>query len=391
MNILLLAPNPPYPPNSGAKIRNFNLIKIISKYHDISVLFLVRPSEIKDVSGLEKYCTVYPLPFQTKKYGRLKSLLSRNPYETMLSCYSPKIQEQISHIINHNNFQILHVESLLMSAYVKNISTIPKVYDAHNIESDILYRTFINKFSTRSVLTFLDYLKNKKHEQDAIRSFDACISVSENDSKRLRAMGAQNLMMLPNCVDLDHFYPVERKDFSPNIVFTGLMNWYPNVDAIKSFCRDAYPVLKEKIPQIKFYAVGRNPISTLKNLEKNDIFITGEVPDVRPFISNSDVCIVPLRIGGGTRLKILEYFAMEKPVISTSIGAEGIDAIDGKHLIIEDDISKFPDRINELLNDTEYAGYIAKNGRKLAEEKYSWDQYGEKLSQLFSNIAINLT
>lgn len=115
------------------------------------------------------------------------------------------------------------------------------------------------------------------------------------------------------------------------------------------------------------------------------------MPDVRPFISNSDVCIVPLRIGGGTRLKILEYFAMEKPVISTSIGAEGIDAIDGKHLIIEDDISKFPDRINELLNDTEYAGYIAKNGRKLAEEKYSWDQYGEKLSQLFSNIAINLT
>ena len=387
MNILLLAPNPPYPPNSGAKIRNFNLIKIISKYHNISVLFLVRPNEIKDVLGLEKYCDVYPLQFQTKKNGRLKSLLSWDPYETMLSCYSPKIQEQVSHIINHNNFQVLHVESLLMSTYVKNITTIPKVYDAHNIESDILYRTFINKFSIKSVLTFIDYLKNKKYEKDTIRSFDACISVSENDGKRLGAMGAKNLMMLPNCVDLDYFYPIERKDFSPKIVFTGLMNWYPNVDAVKSFCRNAYPVLKEKIPQIKFYMVGRNPVSTLQELEKhNDIFITGEVPDVRPFISNSDVCIVPLRIGGGTRLKILEYFAMEKPVISTSIGAEGIDVVDGKHLIIEDDISKFPDRINELLNDPEYARYIAKNGRKLVEEKYSWSQYGEKLSQLYSNI-----
>lgn len=387
MNILLLAPHPPFP-NSGAAIRNYNLIKIISKYHNISVLFLVRPNETTDIPDLEKYCDVYSFDFESQKHGRLKSLLSLNPYATMLECYSSKIQNQVHQLINQNDFHILHVESLLMSTYVKDFTAIPKVYDAHNIESDILFRTFKNKFNSKSVFTLIDYLKNLKYEKNTIRSFDACITVSENDCKRFRELGARKLLMLPNCVDLNYFYPIERNDFSPNIVFTGLMNWFPNVDAIKSFCRNAYPVLKKRNPQIKFYIVGRNPVSSLQEFKTyKDIFITGEVPDVRPFISDSDVCIVPLRIGGGTRLKILEYFAMEKPVISTSIGAEGIEAEHGKHLIIEDDINKFPDRINELLNDPEYARYIAKNGRKLVEEKYSWSQYGEKLCQLYNDIS----
>jgi glycosyltransferase involved in cell wall biosynthesis len=165
------------------------------------------------------------------------------------------------------------------------------------------------------------------------------------------------------------------------------MSWFPNVDAIDFFCKKAYPTLKKLIPDIKFDVVGRDPKQTIQKLnEDSDILITGEVPDVRPFISNSDVCIVPLRIGGGTRLKILEYFAMGIPVISTSVGVEGIDAINGEHLIIEDDISKFPDRIIELLNDQEFAKYLAKNGRKLVEEKYSWSQYGENLNQLYFDI-----
>lgn len=387
MDILFLTPYLPYPPYIGGKIRILNLIKMMSKYHNVSLLSLVQEDEIHYISCLEKYCDVKPLQVKIQKYGRLKSFLSLYPYVTMLKHYSFENQRLIHHFINNHQFHILQVESLFMSAYVQNITNIPKVFDAHNIESDILYRTFTSKFNVKSILNGIDYIKNKKYEQSAIRSFNACISVSENDSKRLREMGAQKLMMVPNCADLNYFYPIERKDFSPKIIFTGFMNWYPNIDAIESFCKEAYSILKEKIPDIKFYVVGRDPNRTIQKLDKyNDIFVTGEVPDVRPFISNSDICIVPLRIGGGTRLKILEYFAMEKPVISTSIGAEGIDVINEKHLIIEDNVSKFPDRIVELLNDSEYAKYLAKNGRKLVEEKYSWDQYGKKLSQLYMEL-----
>ena len=384
MDVLLLTPYLPYPPNSGGNIRTFNLIKLISKYHNVSLVSLVEQEELDYISGLENYCDVKPLQVKTQKYGRLKSLLSLYPYVTMLKHYSNENQSLIHHFINNNRFHIIQVESIYMSAYVQNITNIPKVLDTHNIESDILYRYFTSKFNVKSILNGIDYLKTKRYEQNAIRSFNACISVSETDNKRLREMGAQKLMILPNCADLNYFYPIKRKDFSTKIIFTGFMKWYPNIDAIETFCKEAYSNLKKKIPDIKFYVVGRDPNESIQKFSgHNDIFITGEVPDVRPFISNSDICIVPLRIGGGTRLKILEYFAMEKPVISTSIGAEGLDVINEKHLIIEDNVSKFPDRIAELLDEPEYANYLAKNGRSLVEEKYSWDQYGEKLSQLY--------
>lgn len=387
MNILFLTPYLPYPPHGGGQIRTLNLIKIISKYHNVSLSSLVQQDELDYISDLEKYCDVKPLQLKIQKYGRLKSVFSLYPYVTMLKYYSYETHRLIHRFITNHHFHIIQVESLYMSAYVQNITNIPKVFDAHNIESDILYRTFASKFNVKSILNGIDYLKNKRYEQNAIRSFNACISVSENDSKRLREMGAQKLMTLPNCADLNYFYPIKRKDFNPKIIFTGFMNWYPNVDAIETFCKEAYPILKKRIPDIKFYVVGRDPNETVQKFGKHkDIIITGEVPDVRPFISSSDVCIVPLRIGGGTRLKILEYFAMGKPVISTSIGAEGIDVINGKHLIIEDNIGKFPDRIAELLDDPEYAKYLAKNGRKLVEEKYSWDQYGEKLNQLYVEL-----
>ena len=387
MNILLLTPYLPYPPHSGGSIRTFNLIKLISKYHNVSLLSLVQKDETNYISDLKKYCNVYSLPLKSTKYGRLKSLLSANPYVTMSKHFSTENEKELHRIINNNDFSIIQVESLLMYAYVKNFKVIPKVLDAHNIESDILYRTALSKLDFRSVLNFVDYLKNIKYEQNAVQNFDACLAVSENDYKRLSNMGATKLMTLPNCVDLDYFYPNERKDYNPKIVFTGLMNWHPNIDAIEFFCKETYPVLKKRIPEIKFYVVGRDPNKTIQKLDKcDDIFVTGEVADVRPFISNSDICIVPLRIGGGTRLKILEYFAMEKPVISTSIGAEGLDVENGKHLIIEDKISKFPDRILELLNDPEYARFLAKNGRKLVEEKYSWSQYGDDLNMLYKGL-----
>ena len=387
MNILFLTPYLPYPLNSGGKIRTLNLIKILSRDHNVYLVSLVQPDELGHISGLEKYCKVIPLNYSTQKYNRLKSLLSTYPYITMLKHYSHGNQRSIDNLIDKCDFDIIQVESLYMSAYIKNNFKIPMIFDAHNIESDILYRTCISKFNIKSILNCIDYLKNRKYEKNIIKRFNACISVSEIDNERLKVMGAKKLMILPNCADLNFFYPVKRSDFSPKIIFTGFMNWYPNIDAIECFYKEAYTILKKMIPDIKILIVGREPNDSILRLGENeDIIITGEVPDVRPFISDSDICIVPLRIGGGTRLKILEYFAMKKPVISTSIGAEGIDVENKKHLVIEDDISKFPNRIIELIKDREYAGYLAKNGRELVEKKYSWEFYRNKLNQLYKEL-----
>ncbi len=387
MNILILTPYLPFPPHSGGSIRTLNLIKMISKNNHVSLISLVKQDEINYITDLRKYCDVHPIALKIKKYGQLKSILSKYPYTTMLKYYSSENQKHISSIINDNDFDIIQVESPMMSAYVSNINDIPKVLDAHNIESDILYRILINKLNKRTIFNLIDYLKDKNYEKKILKYFDVCLSVSDIDNKRLKEMGARKSIVLPNCVDLNYFCPNKREDFSPKIVFTGLMNWFPNIDAVEYFCRKAYPALKSKISDIKFYVVGRDPIQSIKKLDKsNEIFITGRVDDIRTYIINSDICIVPLRIGGGTRLKILEYLAMEKPVVSTSIGVEGIDVIDGIHLIIEDDIGKFSDRIIELLENPEYARNLAKNGRELVEKKYSWSGYEGKLNQLYKDI-----
>lgn len=388
MNILFTTPYLPYPPNSGGNIRTFNLIKMASKYHNISLVSLVHKDEFKYISELEKYCSVYPIEINSNKYGRIFSLFSFYPYQTMLKYHSKYFKQKIQEVIHQNEFAVIQIESLHMVANLTEIN-LPKILDSHNIESDILRRIFeANMLQIKSILNYVDYLKNLIYERKSVREMDGCIAVSESDLKRLSNMGSKRAMLLPNCVDLNYYKQQERKQFTPRIVFTGLMNWYPNVDAIDLFCKTVYSSLKEKIPDIEFYIVGRNPSQTiLKYSSISGITITGEVADVRQFVADADICIVPLRIGGGTRLKILEYFAMHKPVISTSIGVEGIDVVNKEHLIIEDDISKFPDRIVELLANKKLQQKMVANSYKLVQEKYSWDNYEDELNKLYTEVS----
>jgi glycosyltransferase involved in cell wall biosynthesis len=387
MKILFATSNLPYPPNSGANIRTFNLIKLASKQHDISLISLVYEDEKIHISELEKYCKVYPIDVNIKKYGRLISLLSVYPYQTMIKYYSKTYKILIEQIVQENKYDIIQIESLLISANLKDIN-VPKVLDAHNIESDILFRTSKNNiFGLKSILNYLDYIKNLTFEKEIVQAMDACIAVSDNDLQKLIEMGTKKAIIVPNCTDLSYYQETKKINFKPRIVFTGLMNWHPNVDAMNNFCKVAYSTLKENIPDIELYIVGKNPTPEILQYDGvNNIVVTGEVEDVRQFVADSDVCVVPLRIGGGTRLKIIEYFAMKKPVISTSIGAEGILAIHEEHLIIEDDISKYPEKIIEIMNNRPLREKIVQNAHQLAQIKYSWDIYENDLNQLYLEI-----
>lgn len=388
MKILFVTHYLPYPPNSGGNIRTFNLIKLASKHHDVSLISLFHKDQRIYIKDLEEYCNVYPIEISFKKYGRLYSLLSPHPYSTMLKHRSIDFKQKLQEITQQNQFDIIQIETLFSVANFPHVN-VPTILDAHNIESDILRGNFkINKIGKKSILNYLDYLKNQRFERQSVQEMHGCIAVSDVDLKRLNAMGSKRTMLLPNCVDLNYYREQERKKFTPRIVFTGLMNWYPNVDAIDLFCKTAYNRLKEKIPEIEFYIVGRDPTQTILKYDSiNGIKVTGKVADIRQFVADADICIVPLRMGGGTRLKVLEYFAMRKPVISTSIGVEGIDVVHEEHLIIEDDISKFPDKIAELLANKELQEKIVANSYKLVQDKYSWDNYEEKLTELYKEIS----
>ncbi len=387
MKILFATPYLPYPPRSGGNIRTFNLIKLASKHHEVRLVSLVYPDEEQYLDELGQYCIVYPIPFKPRRYGRIRSLFSPDPHLTMRRYVSDSYMEQVKSTIDEYEPDLIQVESLLMAGNMEKID-IPMVFDAHNIESDIMYRTFSSGgISLRSVLSLIDYVKTLRYEKKAVKRFETCLAVSDNDATRIRQMGAKKVLTLPNCVDMEYYKPLPRKNSSPSVAFTGLMNWYPNTDAVITFCKSAIHLLKEKVPGIKFYAVGRNPEDVIKECGNDpDIVITGEVPDVRQYIADADACVVPLRIGGGTRLKILEYFSMQVPVISTSIGVEGIEVEDGVHILIEDDISRFGDRVEQLRKDPELAAALVANACELVRQKYSWEGYGPMLDEVYREL-----
>ncbi|HGE72140.1 TPA: glycosyltransferase, partial [Candidatus Poribacteria bacterium] len=187
-----------------------------------------------------------------------------------------------------------------------------------------------------------------------------------------------------NGVDTDYFKPMDMKEDESQIVFVGSMDWQPNEDAVLYFCDQIFPLIKSDIPNVKFYIVGSNPTERVLKLKNIDgVIVTGLVDDVRSYMSQSAVFVVPLRIGGGTRLKILQALAMKKAVVSTSIGCEGLGLKHNEHLLISDDPIEFAKSVTLLIKDRELRYGLGEKGRKLVEDQYDWKAISMKLDALY--------
>jgi glycosyltransferase involved in cell wall biosynthesis len=236
--------------------------------------------------------------------------------------------------------------------------------------------------------------KLKEHEFAMILKFDHLIVVSNIDKEIYISKGISEdkIDVLPNGVDCESFDPIkivgEITLNHPNILFMGKLSYQPNIIAIKIYLQHVHPIIKKELPETKIYIIGINCPEWLKEYSKidNSVEIIGFVKDVRPYITNADICIAPLTRGSGTRLKILEYMAIGKPVVSTTIGAEGLEIADGKNILIADDWSGFADKIIDLLNDEKLAKKIGTNGRKLVEEKYDWKKIVEKQIRIYKEL-----
>ena len=196
-----------------------------------------------------------------------------------------------------------------------------------------------------------------------------------------------NITVIPNGVDIEEFLFTKANSQNITISYFGNMEYFPNQDAVLFFSKQILPMIKQKIPGVKFLIVGKNPSLTVQSLATDEnIIVTGTVDSVIPHYINSSICIVPLRAGGGTRLKILEAMAVGRPVVSTTIGCEGLDVVDGENLLIADTPVQFAEKVIQLINDKQLYQKIANNGRKLVEDKYSWDKIAEKLLAVYAEI-----
>lgn len=396
MKILFIAQYFPYPPTSGGLSRTYNLIKLLSKNHELTLWSFTIPDEplaAEQVQHMNEFCReviITPIDeaFADKKRPPYTYMIKRMLYGApwfvkAYSSYEARVQADV---LSRRDYDLVHVDALGIAFFADYFQTRPRLLNEHNVEAQILKRKIEYEGSLKDkVIAYFDFRKVDKFERRFLKTFDHITVVSEDDAKHIRRLSPNvSVTLVPNGVDLKFFSETPYKEKDDTLVFTGLMNWGPNVDAVLYFTESIWPHIQKMMPAARFLIVGREPTDKIRELTQNDsIIVTGFVDDVRPYVWKSKVFVVPIRFGGGTRLKILEAMAMGIPVVSTTIGCEGIEVEDGKNIIICDDPAEFAQAVISLMDDGSKRERLGRAGRKLVEEKYGWPNIAAKLEQAY--------
>ncbi len=361
------------------------MLKELKKEHHVTYLTL--DDGTADADALEKaneYAhEVVAIPHKTAAKFSMRfyfelagNLVSDLPY-ALQKYVSPEMREAIERITISGAFDVIVCDFLTPAVNLPENLNVPTLLFQHNVEAMIWCRHFeISKGIFKKAFTKMQWRRMTEYEGKACRRFDRVIAVSKDDAEIIRhEYQVENVSDVPTGVDTEYFTPngdVKKDEF--NLVFTGSMDWLPNEDAIRWFTEEILPLIRRQFPQISLTVVGRNPFPSLIEISKRDpsIVVTGRVPDVRPFMNAASVYIVPIRIGGGTRLKIYEAMAMELPVVSTTIGAEGLTVEDGREIIIGDDPSEFADDVVKLLKNKQAAKIIGDQGAAAVRNRFNW-------------------
>jgi sugar transferase (PEP-CTERM/EpsH1 system associated) len=378
LRILIVTPSLPYPLVWGFGIRVYHIIKYLAERHQVTVLAYSGPNDQDSVSALEQtgatiHAVVRDEPSTAaKRQAQLSSLFSPDSFQWQ-SLESRDMQTAIDRLLATDHFDIIQVESAQMAGFNFQ-STAPLLVDEHNIEYELLYRTFSTERSAlRKFYNWVEYRKFRYEEQRSWKQSDGCILTSEREEAILRHHSPRTAtLVVPNGVDIDSFQPPEGARDPNSIVFVGVMHYRPNVDAAIYFVREILPHVLRERPNLIFTIVGGGPPDELKRLSGRNIVVTGRVPDTRPYVARAGVVAVPLRMGSGTRLKVLEGLAMGCPLVSTSVGCEGIAIRNDEHLIVADEPVAFARSVLRVLDDEALAARLAQNGRALVVERYSW-------------------
>ena len=399
MKILWIKSELLHPLDKGGKIRTFQMLKHLMTEHLITYLSFVRPDESGDTfEKAADYCDrLVTVPWrEPQRSGRqfysdlLLSLSSRLPY-AIWKYRSQQMQRAIEKELDEQDYDVLVSDFLVASINLPAISTCASILFQHNVESTIWQRHFETETNPIKRAFLRDqWRRMSRYECDSCRRFDAVVSVSEIDSERMRSgFGLSRVYDVPTGVDTAYFSPRQSSSNPFELVFTGSMDWAPNDDAIQYFVNQILPIVSRSIPECTLTVVGRNPSHGLVQLGLSNpqIRILGRVDDVRDYISRAAVYVVPIRIGGGTRLKIFEAMAMAKPVVSTSVGAEGLPIFHGRELLIADDPQNFAEAIVRLLREPECATALGEAARSLVCEKFGWEHAADAFAGICEMVA----
>lgn len=396
MKILVLDEEFPYPTNAGKRTRSFNLYRRLARQFRI---YYVGYGERNSVAAeaLRKV-GIEPIPVPgiiPKKQGPffylrlLANLFSSLPY-IVASHYSKVYRIVVQNSLVQFRPDLVLFEWTPYAIYLRNPASFKKLISTHNIEADIWRRYYENETNgLRRWYIGKQWRKVEQFERAALRWVNGALAVSEPDRQCLSQWcPGLPTTVVPNGVDLDYFRPLAQPEVRRNLVFTGSMDWRPNQDAARYFVREILPLLRQVRPDLECMFVGRSPPADIQALASMPgVHITGTVEDVRPYVESAAVYIVPLRIGGGSRLKILEAMAMGRAVVSTTVGAEGLDVIHDQHVLLADDPRTFAESVLQLLDDPDRCRKLATEGRRLVEQCYGWDTLADRFGDFIRAIA----
>ncbi len=379
MKILFVSRWFPYPPSNGSRIRAYNLIRHLSRQHEIDLIAF--HDELWDEScleGLRPFCgQIWSTLYEPERNGQLSKLLgyfSPRP-RSMVSSYSHELQRQVDAAERSGKYDMLIAFELDMGVYAQKWSASPKVFE--ELELTSLYEQ--SRGSLRHRLTWWKYTQFMPR---LMRGFQGCTVVSEQERELVREVirDQSPVEVIPNGVDTQHYQGDFGLKQADTLVYSGALSYYANLDAMQYFVGEVFPLVKARRPNARLLITGSTKgvdLSALPAVE--GVEFTGYVEDIRPVVACSQVSIIPLRLGGGTRLKVLESLALGTPVVSTRKGVEGLDLKPGQEYLPADTPEEFAEAILRVLENPPLSEALACQGRALVEDRYDWKTIGKRL------------
>jgi polysaccharide biosynthesis protein PslH len=403
LNVLLVSPMAPSPPRFGAQARTHGLLSNLAKHHDLTAIVLHEDSDTPATSGpaMRAYCrevTFVRNPNGVVGWQRralqARSWVSRQTYQRHIFTV-PALQQTLDRVLSRQRFDVVFVNLPYLAHYrlgrsPPGAATPAVVIDSHDIGYDLARQVAKSsaRFGQRLHAGF-NWRKLAREELAAYSAADGVCVCSTADQKRLAADApSANTVVIPNAADVEYLQP-RGTDPAPDgrtVLFFGLLATVPNVDGVIYFLREIWPLIAAARPDARFVVIGADPAPAIRAHAGPGVTIVGPVDDLRPHLASADAVVVPLRLGSGTRLKILEAWAMARPVVSTTLGAEGLDAVPGRHLLIADDPSDFARSVLRVLGEPGLGDELGRAGRALVSERYSWRGAAGALEAFFKKV-----
>ncbi len=392
MRILMLAHRIPYPPYTGDKTRAYHIARYLARRHEVTLGFFVDDrADMAGVDALRQMVGRVEFGRMWRPWSVLKGVTGMVAGSSLSLPYfsSSRLRQRLALRPGDGSYDLVYASSSPMAQYARAFGA-PVVMDFVDVDSDKWTQYGEHSRPPLSWLYRTEGRRLQAAEADIARWASLCLLATPVEETLLRSFAPwARTAVIPNGIDLDYFRPWEGGSSAPAVIFTGAMDYLPNIDAVRHFCDDVLPRVRREIPDTRFYIVGLNPAPEVQRLaDIPGVVVTGLVPDVRPYYARTSVCVAPLRIGRGVQNKVLQAMALGMPVVASSVAQRGLQAEASKHLHVEDDPVAFAGRVVQLLKSPDERIAMGLRARAFVEAHHAWDASCGRLDRLIASTVL---